>query len=248
MAPNLFTYVLVFSVGLLAATVAEIVTLEQLRPHHTKLLPKSPFQPRFSPPIGAGTASDTNGDLELLDVVLFASVDGKLHALNRTSGRMLWSMSSSASSEAVPSMLGPLVRTSHLESDPELTDDENSNQELYIIEPQSGDIYMLSSPFSPLKRLSISMAQLVEMSPFTFSSDENRQVFVGKKETSLLLVDLETGKVKATLNSECPWDPSEDLHESALESDTDDLEDSDETIPSVGKAKRMEVFIGRTGS
>jgi serine/threonine-protein kinase/endoribonuclease IRE1 len=42
------------------------------------------------------------------------------------------------------------------------------------------------------------------MSPFTSSNGEQTRVFVGRKETSLLLIELETGRIKATLYSECP--------------------------------------------
>ncbi|OBZ76674.1 Serine/threonine-protein kinase ppk4 [Grifola frondosa] len=190
---------------------------------------------RFAP--GGG-----DNDLDLLDIVLVASVDGKLHALNRTSGASIWSMASSAS--AAPATLGPLVRTQHPDIDPDLTDDDSPHQEVYAIEPQSGDIYVMSSPDSPLQRLPFSMSQLVDMSPFSFSGDEDRRVFVGRKETSLLLVELETGRVKATTDAECPWDPFEDMSEiTAHELDLDEL---DGTKPPKLSSKSTEVFIGRT--
>jgi serine/threonine-protein kinase/endoribonuclease IRE1 len=198
--------------------------------------------PRFLPPTGStgsnggstGTATDS---LELLDIALVASVDGKFHALDRNSGRVLWSMTSTTSS---PSALAPLVRTSHVELD---GDDEDEEQEQYIIEPQSGDIYVLSSPTAALQRLPFSMASLVEMSPFSFSSDDDRRVFVGKKETTLLVLELETGKLQATINSECPWEA--DVQQSPLEEiDLDELEDA--SIPP--RSAPTTVFIGRTGA
>ncbi|KAH9854607.1 hypothetical protein C2E23DRAFT_867214 [Lenzites betulinus] len=186
-------------------------------------------------------------DPQLLDIVLVASVDGKLHALNRTSGISIWSMASSAAPEAVsgsaPTAFSPLVRTEHPELDQDITDDDDPAQEIYIVEPQSGEIYVMSSPDSPLQRLPFSMSQLVDMSPFSFSGDEDRRVFVGKKETSLLLIELETGRIKATVDSECPWLPFEDLSQTSKQVDLDELESSDPPpepfIPS-------EVFIGRT--
>jgi serine/threonine-protein kinase/endoribonuclease IRE1 len=243
MDPHFYLFILIFALGWLAATVAETVNLKQ---DHFNLVAQRKVHHdfRFYPP--AGAAEDSHDDLKLLDVVLLASVDGKFHALNRTSGRLLWSMTSS-STDAVPSILAPLVRTTHIDTDPELTDDENPNQDIYIIEPQSGEIYVSSSsPSSRLKRLPLTMSQLVDMSPFTFSDDVDTQIFFGKKETSLLLIDLETGKVKNAINSECPWDPFEDLHDNPNESDIDDLHELDGTSPS--KTKPMEVYIGRTGS
>ncbi|TFK31956.1 hypothetical protein BDQ12DRAFT_744289 [Crucibulum laeve] len=204
---------------------------------------KPAVQYQYVPPIQQATL-DLTKDLELLDIVLIASVDGKFHALNRTSGLKLWSMASFATTTSVsaPATLGPLVRTTHSDHDPETTD-ESARQETYIIEPQSGDIYVMATPTSPLQRFPYSMAELVDMSPFTFSGDGDRRVFVGKKETSLMLIELETGKIKATLSSECPVDPFGDLQ------DTDDDEelDLDELEGSKPKVSApTEVYIGRT--
>src|SRR6266852_2794997 len=108
----------------------------------------------FLPPRGHSTTDDD--PLEVLNVVLVASVDGKFHALNRTTGGKLWSMPSSPPPRAsppssdhdpvqpAPSIFGPLVSTKHLDVDPDIDDDPFS-QETYIVEPQSGDIYVTSS-------------------------------------------------------------------------------------------------------
>ncbi|KAI0269552.1 hypothetical protein BGY98DRAFT_1014131 [Russula aff. rugulosa BPL654] len=125
----------------------------------------------FLPPRGHSTTDDD--PLEILNVVLVASVDGKFHALNRTTGGKLWSMPSSPPPRAspsssdhevvqpVPSILGPLVSTKHLDVDPDIDDDPFS-QETYIVEPQS---------------------------------EGDGRVFVGRKKTSILLIELETGHV-----------------------------------------------------
>ncbi|KII91735.1 hypothetical protein PLICRDRAFT_38574 [Plicaturopsis crispa FD-325 SS-3] len=217
----------------------ETVTLRSRGERITALATVDKRDHRFSAPAAGSDGRIGVDDTSLLDIVLVASVDGKFHALNRTSGHTLWSMSSTSNA---PSTLGPLVRTNHVDTDPDLTDDDTQNQELYVVEPQSGDIYVMATPNSPLQRLHFSMSQLVDMSPFSFSGSEDRRVFVGKKETSLLLVELETGKVKATINSECPWDPFENLAE------TDpaglDLDELEGTSPP--KSKPREVYIGRT--
>ncbi|PFH53439.1 hypothetical protein AMATHDRAFT_54469 [Amanita thiersii Skay4041] len=226
--------------SLVFTCLAEVVTL---RPSpKIQDLAERPSEYRFLPPI-SDPASDISGDLDLLDIVLVASVDGKFHALNRTSGQPLWSMSSTTSplpaNASVPSALGPLIRTKHVEYDPDLTD-KTDVQETYVIEPQSGAIFVMTNPSSPLKRFPFSMPELVEMSPFSFSGDEGGRVFVGRKETSLLLIELETGRVKATLNSECPWDPFEEFRDTT-EVDLDELEGSKPQTP-----ESTEVFIGRT--
>ncbi|KAH0831148.1 hypothetical protein J3R83DRAFT_13720 [Lanmaoa asiatica] len=192
-----------------------------------------------APPPSKHTLGDVAEDIKLIDIVLVASIDGSFHAVNRTSGQRLWSMSAAASD--IPSSLAPLVRTKHATIDYDLTDDDDAHQELYIIEPQTGDIYVMATPTSPLQPLSVSMSQLVELSPFKFDREDDERVFVGKKETSLLSIELETGKVK-TINAECPWNPFEDLTQKD-EVDLDELEDylskNDESIPA-------EVFVGRT--
>ncbi|KIJ63631.1 hypothetical protein HYDPIDRAFT_113122 [Hydnomerulius pinastri MD-312] len=185
------------------------------------------------------TLGEDEEDFNLLDIVLVASVDGRFHAINRTSGQKLWSMSTAT--RDIPSSLAPLVRTKHATFDPDLTDDDDAHQELYIIEPQSGDIYVMATPTSPLQPLSFSMSQLVEMSPFKFAREDDERVFVGKKETSLLSIELETGKVKA-INAECPWDPFEDFS-SKEDIDLDELE---EFASKKEKFTPTEIFIGRT--
>ena len=96
-------------------------------------------------------------DLELMDVVLLATIDGKFHALNRTTGRMLWSMEQPvANPQVAVSQLSELVQTEHLgllggapipSDDSENEDDEDRQVETYIIEPQSGRIFV--KPVSP---------------------------------------------------------------------------------------------------
>ncbi|KAJ7031664.1 hypothetical protein C8F04DRAFT_696772 [Mycena alexandri] len=174
----------------------------------------------------AQLSADLSEDSDLLDVVLVASVDGKLYALNRSTGSALWSMASLASSSVSRPSTAPLVHTNHIDHDP----DDTAYQETYIIEPQSGDIYVMATPSAPLQRFPFTMSELVDMSPFSFAAANDHRVFVGRKETSLLLVDLETGNITATRNPACPWHPFE--HKLDLDK--------------LGESERTEVFIGRT--
>ncbi|KAF8635683.1 hypothetical protein AX15_000309 [Amanita polypyramis BW_CC] len=235
MTSLLYFFIALFSLAL--ACLAQLVSLSESSSLQT--LSEFPAEYRFLPP-HTPAASDKPTDHDLLDIVLVSSVDGKLHALNRTSGHTLWSMSSFTSpilsNASMPPPLVPLVRTNHVEYDPDLTD-ESDIQETYIIEPQSGAIFVMTNPSSPLKRFPYTMSELVDMSPYFFLGDEGTKMFVGRKETSLLLVELETGKIKATINTECPWVPSGDM-EDDNDVDLDELEGS--------KASPSEVFIGRT--
>jgi hypothetical protein len=242
---------LLLSAALVLSAAVSAVKLRQDSSHLTGLVAKRSQQEyRFVPPASNPGVED---DLHLLDIVLVASVDGKFHALNRTSGHKLWSMSSpsttpltttktattatssssfssSSATNALSAALSPLVRTAH----------NNDENELYVIEPQTGDIYVMNSGSSSLQRLDFSMPQLVDMSPFSFAGDEDQRVFVGKKETSLLQVELETGRITATINTECPWDPMQDLSDDAM-LDLDELE-------GMAPPKATEVYIGRTGA
>ena len=215
----------------IVASIAEVVDIRSASGRSYALAERSKLPTEYN-----RLPSHQDDDLDLLDIVLVASVDGKLHAFNRTSGQTLWSMSSSAS-KATPSSLAPLVRTVHVDHDPELTD-ETTPQELYVIEPQSGDIYVMATPTSPLQRFPFSVTELVDLSPFTFADKEDRRLFVGRKETTLLLIELETGKIKATLNSECAWDRDDD----ASELDLDELEGGRSLM-----STPTEIYIGRTG-
>ncbi|OCH94596.1 hypothetical protein OBBRIDRAFT_747261 [Obba rivulosa] len=225
---------------LLVAAASSLAEVISLRPSPVTDLSAHVHLPREGRRFALGPGDE---ELDLLDIVLMASVDGKLHAHNRTSGAPLWSMTSSPGAE--PAALGPLVRTQHAEVDPDLADDDSIHQEVYVIEPQSGDIYVMSSPDSPLQRLPFSVPQLVDMSPFSFAGEGDKRLFVGRKETSLLLIELETGRVKATLNpDECPWDPFEDLVDT--QAHDLDLDELDGTKPPKPTLKPTEVFIGRT--
>jgi serine/threonine-protein kinase/endoribonuclease IRE1 len=207
------------------------------------------------PSFPLGHSKNDDDPLEVLNVVLVASVDGKFHALNRTTGAKLWSMPSSpppssaphdsAAAQSVPSILEPLVSTKHLDSNTEFDgDDDPFAHETYIVEPQSGDIYVTTSnsPTAPLQRLPLSMPQLVDLSPFSFGGADDRH-FLGRKKTSILLIELETGRVKAALDSECPWDGwGEFTEQDVMDIDLDELEG---IKPS--RQYPTEIFIGRTG-
>lgn len=101
-----------------------------------------PPLPRVHAELGDGNI-ELLGDLRLLDTVLLASVDGKFHAVNRTNGRSIWSMEDDTEVGTSQGLLHNLVRTDHNLASTEVL--ESESQELYIIEPQSGDIFILDS-------------------------------------------------------------------------------------------------------
>ncbi|KAJ7798764.1 hypothetical protein B0H14DRAFT_3544120 [Mycena olivaceomarginata] len=167
---------------------------------------------------GPAKQPDPLADAEVLNIVLLASVDGRLHALDRATGETRWSMAAPGPSSAQCTTLAPLVRTAPT-ADPDLDndDEEQHNTPYYIVEPQSGDIYVLAPPrrhsrSAPLQRFPYSVPELVDMSPFSFAEADDHRVFVGRKATSEVVVELETGEVRFGGADTCPWGPFPDLN------------------------------------
>ncbi|KAL0573583.1 bifunctional endoribonuclease/protein kinase ire1 [Marasmius crinis-equi] len=128
---------------------------------------------------------------DLVDTILVVSADGTFHALNRTSGHLFWSMSSDRTRQPTPN-LTPNPGT--LANNGESKHAGVATPELYV-EPRTGDIYM-DPLFSPFTRFGSSMPELVDMTPFAYSESDYHQIFVGKKETKLVLVELENGLIR----------------------------------------------------
>jgi serine/threonine-protein kinase/endoribonuclease IRE1 len=89
-----------------------------------------------------------------------------------------------------------------------------------------------SESAEPLRRLPYSVAQLVEHSPFSF--DDPNRVFVGKKETNIIEVDLDQGTVKSVMGGTSSW-----------HNDGED-DEADDDLPK--SRNRRIVQIGRTGA
>jgi serine/threonine-protein kinase/endoribonuclease IRE1 len=223
---SLYSLILLFSV----VCVAEVISLSRRSPFASNQVDV----PERNNVRTIGSSNSAFSNLQLLDIVLIASVDGKIRAVNRGSGQSLWTMSAPSTTQSAKAF-NPLVQTSF----PNETAVHGTDQEIYIIEPQSGDIYVMATPSGQLQRFPYSMSELVDLSPLSIKGEEEDRVFIGKKSTSLLLVELETGKIKATLNTECPWEPYPD---SKKVIDLDDLEGDTARV-----RQSTEVFIGRTG-
>src|SRR5579872_7172571 len=91
-----FAYrILATAIVLAALTVKSLATLSR-RGLRTASNPNNNYP--LIPPLGSQHyGSQHSADLEPLDIVLLASIDGSLHALNRSSGTILWSISSNSS-------------------------------------------------------------------------------------------------------------------------------------------------------
>ncbi|GAA5849507.1 hypothetical protein JCM3766R1_000214 [Sporobolomyces carnicolor] len=97
------------------------------------------------------------------------------------------------------------------------TDDSEAtgrDDETYIIEPAGdGDIYVYSRTSGGLEKLPLSMAELVNLSPFRFPGDSSR-MFSASKHTKFVGVDIKTGRLVGVFGSNagwCEWDEVDEL-------------------------------------
>ncbi|KAH9454485.1 hypothetical protein Pst134EB_014565 [Puccinia striiformis f. sp. tritici] len=211
---------------------------------------------------------------QLSPILLVSTLDGQLHALDRQTGIWNWTLNDPNHTTNI------LLDHSGLVDSPCLTYDQpqsNQDHELYAIEPQNdGDLYVFvksSTRPSRLEKLPLSVSQLVNLSPFTFPGDSSK-MFIGKKESHLIAIDLKTGSVvnslhskpepgswkgkeKSSTYSQC--DPRRSFHSSSsqAESPSDDTcpvesgtsnspLDHDENYESIDQRPRDLLYIGRT--
>lgn len=222
------------------------------------------YQPSFNGPSSLlqRRAEAADDRLALLDTVLLASVDGKFHALNRTTGRVKWSMHKPPSSfHSVDSSIGEapiynLVRSLH--RDPSASDNEDmETEETYIIEPQSGEVFVLppgAAASTPLERLPFTVPKLVDLSPFRLKVHNEHRMFLGRKETSFITLDLDTGDVISVDDTDsCIWKEHSPPDSTRLSADREidrishyEPYDEDADTSSRKPSPRREIVIGRT--
>jgi serine/threonine-protein kinase/endoribonuclease IRE1 len=123
-----------------------------------------------------------------------------------------------------------------------LLEQEEEEEEVYVIEPHSqGDIYVYTRDGAggSLEKLPLSMQELVALSPFTFPSDASR-MFVGRKESKLVGVDLRTGRLVGVFGSGSGWCEWDEAREGRVKTE----EECDEEI-----SRRPEdlLYMARTG-
>ena len=168
-------------------------------------------------------------EYDVADIALALTVDGAIHAIRRDTGLWIWSMHKENETEQRQEVLrSPVVKSSSRRSlsngngdaSETTTDSQNSphsngssgieaDDEVYIIEPHSaGDIYVYYRSTAKLQRLPLSITQLVDLSPFTFPSESitgDGKLFVGRKETKLVGIDLQTGTVVGAYGPDAGW-------------------------------------------
>ncbi|RXK38342.1 IRE protein kinase [Tremella mesenterica] len=162
-------------------------------------------------------------DYDLLPFVLVSTIDGALHAVDRDGGKIRWTLS-----DGVDPLVGGGFRG-------------RVDGEEYIVEPLSGGLFVFEEEDgkqSPkVRRLPLSVEQLIELSPFTFPHSPGR-IFTGSKQSSLLTLDLRTGQQLdcfTTLSANL----SQLADDGSCDADLDDLESRPQNPQDI-------LFVGRT--
>lgn len=127
-----------------------------------------------------------------------------------------------------------------------LADEDELEDEMYVIEPFSGgDIYLhtrdgAGAAEGELQKLPLSMQQLVSQSPFSFPAPSSR-IFIGKKDTKFVGVDLRTGRLVGVFGADagwCEWDEQRDGRVLRDHDDDDEISRRPEDL----------LYMARTGS
>lgn len=130
-------------------------------------------------------------DWQVEDIILLATVDGKLHARDRRTGAPRWEI------EADKPMIETLYH--HNDSDPDAQPDTSL---IWIVEPsQDGSLYVYSSePHTGMQKLGLSVKQLVEeLSPY--AGEDPPVVYTADKKNTLYTVDASNGRILKMFSS-----------------------------------------------
>ena len=126
------------------------------------------------------------------DFILALTMKGRLMALDRRNGLVLWTLQDPD---------GPLVRNrarTSSKSGMRRSADEPA-EDIYLVEPtRDGPLYVVQSG-RKLRKLPITLKTLVEVSPFR---SPDGLVYIGNKHTQLVAVDLDSGQILDTYETD----------------------------------------------
>lgn len=143
-----------------------------------------------------GSASPQNArsldDWEVEDFVLLATIDGKLYAQDRRTGKKRWENPLEAKN--------PVVNSTHYRQNQSSIDENYTpmmmDEYIWAIEPSHDGslyIYRRNGASGNLVPTGLTMKMLVEETPY--EDVASAITYIGKKETTLLVVEAATGKV-----------------------------------------------------
>lgn len=131
-------------------------------------------------------------DWEVEDFVLLATVDGSIHARDRTTGASRWKLELDT----------PMVETKYYPQNRSAGENPKPEYDfLWIVEPsRDGEIYIYNQLGNGLQKLHMTVKQLVEdMSPH--ESIDPAVVYNAEKKTKLYTVDAATGRITKAFGS-----------------------------------------------
>ncbi|KAG5440275.1 hypothetical protein PCANB_001845 [Pneumocystis canis] len=141
-------------------------------------------------------------DLSLTNFALVVTADGDLYGINRNSGKIKW-------------ILRGLNSVMKSKRDLVKMDNQFKGYKQYIsnnvdffwfLEPvDDGSIYVFDFRIGFYK-LPFNIKQLIKLSPYSFPGDD--KIYIGKKETSLFVVNADTGRIYQSFGSDYQYDDS----------------------------------------
>lgn len=114
---------------------------------------------------------------QLADVLIVGTVDGSLHARDRNTGVEMWTIPGDR----------PLVKVSSrgtMEKDSDVT---------WIVEPIGDGALFYFKPSTGLRKLSVSIRELIAGSPFSITGDD--RTYTGSTQTTLYTINASTGEI-----------------------------------------------------
>lgn len=133
-------------------------------------------------------------DWQVEEIILLATVDGSIHARDRTNFAPRWQLESDI----------PMVETLYHRNNKSVGDRDLEHEDpLWIVEPsQDGSIYMYNpaSGIKGMQRLGFSVKQLADMSPWA-SEGFPAVVYTAEKKTNLYTIDAGTGNIMKMFSS-----------------------------------------------
>lgn len=130
-------------------------------------------------------------DWQVEDIMLLATVDGKLHARDRKTGAPKWVLETDRE----------MVETVRHRSNKTRDADGNEHEDpIFIVEPSQDGIVYIQAPGFGLQRLGYTVKELAEMSPYA-GDGFPAVAYTAEKKNTLYTVDVATGNILKTFSS-----------------------------------------------
>ncbi|KTW30630.1 hypothetical protein T552_00346 [Pneumocystis carinii B80] len=146
-------------------------------------------------PFKSHSISKDLNDLSFTDLALLVTTDGDLYGINRDDGEINW---------IIKGLNSIMKSERNLAEKDNLSEDyiqriSNNVDFFWFLEPSGdGSIYVFDFRIG-IHKFPFNIKQLIKLSPYSFPGDD--KVYIGRKETSLFVVNLNTGKIYRSFGS-----------------------------------------------